>query len=249
MHCLLFYDSLEFFWSVWELFLFFKPSRTETPLLRFALAEGIVRMSAAPMSRHCPPNIAMRLTMVAEENGHCDPSSEASTDSIGKPSRLPFLTRVLLDKIESAVSGTSQILALIGQKGVVTPPSPATFDKITAGMLLLVLVSQSTRPSNIVESDANAENESPHVPVLPKREIIRGTELFLLLLREKDAFLQDVSCAGLCYLYHCACRHVEQPLSPASIMQNGTDKSLSEIIGREVIATLTREKRGLQAAG
>jgi hypothetical protein len=201
-------------------------------------------MSAAPMSRHCPSNIATRLAMVVEENGHCDPSLDESVDS---SRRLPFLTRALLDKIESAVTGTSQVLASTGQKCAIT--SPATFDKITAGMLLLVLVSQSTRPSNSLESDANAETLLPHLPLLPKKGIIRGTELFLLLLREKDAFLQDVSCAGLCYLYHCACQHVEQESSPASVTQNLSDRPLSEIVGREVIATLTREKRGLQAAG
>ena len=202
-------------------------------------------MSAARMSRHCPPDIATRLAMVVEERGHCDISSDELMDSSSK-SRLPFLTRVLLDKIESAVTGSSQIFASTGLRGLSS--SPITFDKTTAGMLLLVLVSQSTRPSNLLESDATAETPQPHLSILPKREIIRGTELFLILLREKDAFLQDVSCAGLCYLYHRACRHVEQQSSPTSTTHL-PDKSLSEIIGREVIATLTREKRGLQAAG
>lgn len=221
----------------------FRPSRDETPLLRFALAEGLVRMSAvsAPRQSACPFTVSSH--SAAAQAVAMQPLDEESEN-------LPVLTRVLLGIIETAVAnGTSHLPEGARQ--------PGTLDKSTAGVLLLVLVKQSgsSLHSSTMNGNFQSNNLLPKLKALPKKEVIRTTELFLQLLREKDAFLQDMSCAGLCYLFNRACQYDKNLAVTPRLLESECDTSdvkgllLSEIVGREVIATLTREKRGPQAAG
>jgi hypothetical protein len=135
--------------------------------------------------------------------------------------------------------------------------SEGIFDKSTACVLLLVLVRKADQSTSTKSVDGLSA--SPSLQLLPRNEIIRATELFLQLLRDKDAFFQDMSCAGLCVLFNSAC-HLDQrngTSSSTSLLNKKSDASssdvielsLSDIVGREVIATLTREKRAAQAAG
>lgn len=231
----------------------FRPSRDETPLLRFALAEGLVRMSAvsAPHQSACPFTVSSRSAAQGAVMQPLDGESFGSEN-------LPVLTRVFLGIIETAVAnGTSSSPSFETTSqlpGGARPPG--TLDKSTAGVLLLVLVKQSG--SNLQSSTVYRTSQSntvlPKLKALPKKEVIRTTELFLQLLREKDAFLQDMSCAGLCYLFNRACEF-DKNLAVLGLLENDCDTTdfkgilLSEIVGREVIATLTRAKRGPQAAG
>ena len=232
----------------------FRPSRDETPLLRFALAEGLVRMSAvsAPHQSACPFTVSSRSAAQGAVMQPLDGESFGSEN-------LPVLTRVFLGIIETAVAnGTSSSPSFETTSqlpGGARPPG--TLDKSTAGVLLLVLVKQSG--SNLQSSTVYRTSQSntllPKLKALPKKEVIRTTELFLQLLREKDAFLQDMSCAGLCYLFNRACEFDKNLAVSPGLLDNECDTTdfkgilLSEIVGREVIATLTRAKRGPQAAG
>jgi hypothetical protein len=128
-------------------------------------------------------------------------------------------------------------------------------------VLLLILVRKADQSTNTKSVDglSASPSPSPSLQLLPKNEIIRATELFLQLLRDKDAFAQDMSCAGLCVLFNSAC-HLDQKngtSSSTSLLNKKSDAnpsdvielSLSDTVGREVIATLTREKRTAQATG
>lgn len=243
---ILLFMKTEFFWVTCEMLMSFRPSRDETPLLRFALAEALVRMSAVstPRQSACPYTVSSH--SAAAQGVAMQPLDEESFGA----ENLPALTRVLLGIIETAVAnGTSHLPEGARQ--------PGTLDKSTAGVLLLVLVKQSgsSLHSSTINGNFQSNNLLPKLKALPKKEVIRTTELFLQLLREKDAFLQDISCAGLCYLFNRACQFdINIAVSPR-LLESECDASdakgllLSEIVGREVIATLTREKRGPQSAG
>jgi hypothetical protein len=233
----------------------FRPSRDETPLLRFALAEGLVRMSAASAPRQSACPFTMSSHSAAAQGVLSQPLDGESFGS----EHLPVLTRVLLGIIETAVANGSSFSPSFETSSLLPEVArpPGTLDKSTAGVLLLVLVKQSG--SSLHSSTLNGTSPSnsllPKLKALPKKEVIRTTELFLQLLREKDAFLQDMSCAGLCYLFNRACQFDKNLAVSPLLLVNGCDAAdsrgllLSEIVGREVIATLTREKRGPQAAG
>ena len=90
--------------------------------------------------------------------------------------------------------------------------------KITSAIILLVLVSQLSN-------------------YLSDKFLVLSTELFLILLKEKEPLIQDVSCSGLCKLYIIASER-----SQAST-------NLANIIARDVINTLTRERKIGQPAG
>jgi hypothetical protein len=175
---------------------------------------------------------------------------------------LCVLTRVLLGIVETAVADVPSL----SRSGRVASSLPLTngrsegiFDKSTACVLLLVLVRKADPSTSTGSVDGLSASPPPPLQLLPKNEIIRATELFLQLLRDKDAFVQDMSCAGLCVLFNSAC-HLDQKngtSSSTSLLNKKSDAnssdvielSLSDIVGREVIATLTREKRTAQAAG
>ena len=255
-------------------------ARTETPLLRFSLAEGLVRMSAVRYS--ILPNSLVDVNLHSEgkhqtesslPDGPCL-SHDVSNDVIVIKSNsgregegegeenLPVLMRVLLGIIETVVADGPAVTFRTGatpEAVTIESGLKSTFDKSTAGVLLLVLIKQSACEAN-KNSNVNLNCSESAFPkfvklqALPKKEMIRATELFLHLLREKDAFLQDMSCAGLCYLFNCATRLDEALKLPDSQSQTvkgpaTNNNSLSGIIGREVIATLTREKRVAQTAG
>jgi hypothetical protein len=245
----------EFFWATFEILMSFRPSRDETPLLRFALAEGLVRMSAisAPRQSACPFSVPSHS---AATQGVV--SQPIDGESFGSEN-LPVLTRVLLGIIETAVANGSSFSPSFETSSLLPDGArpPGTLDKSTAGVLLLVLVKQSGSSAHSSTLNRTSQSNSllPKLKALPKKEVIRTTELFLQLLREKDAFLQDMSCSGLCYLFNRACRFDKNLAVTPLLLENECDTSdskgllLSEIVGREVIATLTREKRGPQAAG
>ena len=253
-------------------------ARTETPLLRFSLAEGLVRMSAVRYS--ILPKSLVDVNLHFEGKHQTESllpdgpylSHDVSNDVIVIKSNsgregegeenLPVLMRVLLGIIETVVADGPAVTLRTGatpEAGTIESGLKSTFDKSTAGVLLLVLIKQSACEAN-KNSNVNLNcSESSFLKfvklqALPKKEMIRATELFLHLLREKDAFLQDMSCAGLCYLFNCATRLDEALKLPDSQSQTvkgpaTNNNSLSGIIGREVIATLTREKRVAQTAG
>ena len=188
----------------------------------------------------------------------CDNVSTDGANAVtGTAHGLCVLTRVLLGIVETAVADVPS--RSMGGKVSSSPPLTAgrcegIFDRSTACVLLLVLVRKADQST----SSGHLNGSSPSLQLLPRNEIIRATELFLQLLRDKDAFLQDMSCAGLCVLFNSAC-HLDQKNSTSSLSSvnkkgdaNAIDQiglSLSDIVGREVIATLTREKRAPQAAG
>lgn len=252
-------------------------ARSETPLLRFALAEGLVRMSAVrlflvPTSPMVIPVCSDSLTHIIPEGNSSRESTESIATIVGKncqiEDKFPVLMRVLLGIIETVVAGGPVISMRTGEAPVIADSGSslkAIFDKSTAGVLLLVLVKQSARQShsnsafcsiNAVSSSLkrtadDTSSEYAQLQALPRKEIIRATELFLHLLREKDAFLQDMSCAGLCYLFDSATQ-ADKAITPVDSLLSGAAAAkitLSGIIGREVIATLTREKRAAQTAG
>ena len=268
----LFFTCSDFFWSVWELLLSLSLARTETPLLRFSLAEGLVRMSAVRFSFlpssledvnvHCEDN---NLTETSQPVGP-SLSHDISNDVIVLKSNfrkeeeenLPVLMRVLLGIIETVVADgpfTSFRTGISPEIVSIKSDIKSTFDKSTAGVLLLVLIKQSAAESNINPSLNYNESVFPKflkLQAVPRKEMIRATELFLHLLREKDAFLQDICCAGLCYLFNSAIRLDEALKLSDTQTQKGltiSNNLLSVIIGREVISTLTREKRVAQTAG
>lgn len=233
----------------------FRPSRDETPLLRFALAEGLVCMSAVSASHQsaCP------LSLSSHSSAAPGAAAELLDSDSSESENLSVLTRVLLGIIETAVANGTSSSPRFETTSQLSEGSrsPGTLDKSTAGVLLLVLVKQSggSLHSSQISRTSLSHSLLPRLIALPKKEVIRTTELFLQLLREKDAFLQDMSCAGLCYLFNRACQFDKNLVVSPRVLVNDRDVTdhksllLSEIVGREVIATLTREKRGPQAAG
>lgn len=188
--------------------------------------------------------------------------TDGATATASTTHGLCVLTRVLLGIVETAVADVPSL----SRSGRVASSLPLTsgrsegiFDKSTACVLLLVLVRKADQSTSTKSADGLSASPSPSLQLLPRNEIIRSTELFLQLLRDKDAFVQDMSCAGLCVLFNSAC-HLDQKngtSSSTSLLNKKSDASssdvtelsLSDIVGREVIATLTREKRTAQAAG
>ena len=214
-------------------------------------------MSAVRVTPQCTDPAASQMAIA------CDGVSTDGLKSVtGTAHGLCVLTRVLLGIVETAVADVPS--RSLGAKVSSSLPLTAgrcegIFDRSTACVLLLVLV----RKADQTTSSGHLNGSSPSLQLLPRNEIIRATELFLQLLRDKDAFVQDMSCAGLCVLFNSAC-HLDQTngtsssssSSSSSVSKksdaNATDQiglSLSDIVGREVIATLTREKRAPQAAG
>ena len=215
-----------------------------------------MRMSAVRVTPQCTDPGTSPMA-IACDNVRMDGAKAVTGTAHG----LCVLTRVLLGIVETAVADVPS--RSMGGKVSSTPPLTAgrcegIFDRSTACVLLLVLVRKADQSS----SSGHFNGSSPSLQLLPRNEIIRATELFLQLLRDKDAFVQDMSCAGLCVLFNSAC-HLDQKIGTSSSSSsqslvnkkgdaNAIDQiglSLSDIVGREVIATLTREKRAPQAAG
>lgn len=186
--------------------------------------------------------------------------TDGATATVGAAHGLCVLTRVLLGIVETAVADVpslSRSSRVASSLPLTNGRSEGIFDKSTACVLLLVLVRKADQSTSTESVDGLSA--SPSLQLLPRNEIIRATELFLQLLRDKDAFVQDMSCAGLCVLFNSAC-YLDQKngtLSLTFLLNKKSDAnpsdvielSLSDIVGREVIATLTREKRTAQAAG
>ena len=111
--------------SVWELLLTLSASLppTEAPLLRFALAEGLVRLSSISV-----PPFPMDTT-------------DLSMGQEGKP--LPPLMRVLLGVVETAVLGpTSTVVTAGGTGGASSGKHVHIPARATAAAILLVLVTR-----------------------------------------------------------------------------------------------------------
>jgi ribosomal protein S9 len=67
--------------------------------------------------------------------------------------------------------------------------------------------------------------------------LLQCTEWFLLLLKEKAAFIQDISCSGLCHLYNIAIERHNESAVPK--------KTIAESIASEVIRSLTISEHNL----
>ena len=205
---------------------------------------------------------AVRVTPLSTDLTSDKVTTDGAIATVGAAHGLCVLTRVLLGIVETAVADVPSL----ARSGRVASSLPLTsgrsegiFDKSTACVLLLVLVRKADQSTSTKRVDGLSAAPSPSLQLLPKNEIIRATELFLHLLRDKDAFVQDMSCAGLCVLFNSACNLDQQngTSSVTTLLNKKSDAnpsdlielSLSDIVGREVIATLTREKRTAQAAG
>ena len=98
---------------------------------------------------------------------------------------LPVLMRVLLGIIETVVADgpfTSVRTGITPEIVSIKSDIKSTFDKSTAGVLLLVLIKQSAAESNINPSLNYNESVLPKflkLQAVPRKEMIRATELFL----------------------------------------------------------------------
>ena len=111
-------------------------------------------------------------------------------------------------------------------------------------------------------------------PVFPLPLLKHTLELLLLLLRESDAFVQDISCMGICRMHHIARsrtissnvgdsggRSLNDSDVSSTSSSSGTQQdaakapsapagqTLLNYVCKEVIATITRERRHHQPAG
>jgi len=69
--------------------------------------------------------------------------------------------------------------------------------------------------------------------------LLQCSEWFLLLMKEKAPFIQDVSCSGLCHLYNIAIDKIQV---------SGTKKNIADSIASEVIRALTISENNLAKA-
>lgn len=111
-------------------------------------------------------------------------------------------------------------------------------EKNVAVVVLLVLMTQaaSTDAEHLGNCNSSScRHASP--PTARSAQLVKGplmlqaTELFLRFLQEKDAFVQDVSCMGLCQLFH----HARQSFTGDYIdSQASRSLTLAEKIAQEV---------------
>jgi len=122
---------------------------------------------------------------------------------------------------------------------VLQTPGAATVadavDKKCCSCWLLVLTKELIHPTDHLSVDAKYK--------LSMKLLRRLLLVYLKLLKENDASIQDICCRGLCFIYLIAVLRRGELLDVPSI----PDPSV--FVTREVIATLTREKRAAQPAG
>ena len=203
--------------------------------MRFSAAQALVRMSSVP------------LVPFLQVHTQQSQVTDSRVSSGGDASTAPALVKVLLGIVATAAA--SARTAAPEEEGpgegsaehaqtLSAPPSKTT-QRSTAAVLLLVLIKQW---ASVFASEKSKSNQ-PFV--LSYDEIMQCVEMLLEFLRDRDPFIQDVSCAGLCHLYNVA-RYIDS----ATVRDRGSlAKSLQEAIATEVIATLTREKRTYAPAG
>lgn len=80
---------------------------------------------------------------------------------------------------------------------------------------------------------------------LPFEFFEKTMRLFLISLKEKDGFLQDVSCMGLCRLHHLA--KISHCIFPANLGEKY--ESLADYLSSEIVLVITRQTRYAQPLG
>ncbi len=187
--------------------------------LRFAVAEGLVRLSMF---------------------------SEADAAEVASESATSFsaLMRTLLGKIEATANlevepaATSTTAATtVATATVVTPAARIGRLKSNHVVLLLVLLRQFDRSYCVGDHSAS----------LSVGDVKNILAIFLRFIKEKDAFTQDIACLGICQLYHIAGRVGETDGATTTIGRSVL--SLAEYVAYEVTVVLTRQKRATQPAG
>lgn len=187
-------------------------------MLKFAWAEAALRVFLADYA------------LVSRSDGTAADASD-----------VPLIDR-FLSSLESRVQltqGTAYAAATATSNSSSSSSTSTTasdaVDKKSCSCWLLVLTKELIHPSDHMSVDASYKL-SMH---LLKRLLL----VFLKLLKENDASIQDICCRGLCFIYLIAVLRREELMDVSSIPDP------SAFITREVINTLTREKRAVQPAG
>lgn len=140
----------------------------------------------------------------------------------------------LIDLFLSSLENRVQLTQGTASSSTSTTASDAV-DKKSCSCWLLVLTKELIHPSDHMSVDAAYK--------LSMQLLKRLLLVFLKLLKENDASIQDICCRGLCFIYLIAVLRKGELLDVSSIPDP------SAFITREVINTLTREKRAVQPAG
>lgn len=149
---------------------------------------------------------------------------------------VPLIDR-FLSSLESRVQLTQGTTAHAYANAATSAATSAAaaIDKKCCSCWLLVLTKELIHPSDHLSVDATYK--------LSMRLLKRLLQVFLKLLKENDASIQDICCRGLCFIYLITVLKKEELLDIPSISDP------SAFVTGEVISTLTRERRAVQPAG
>ena len=194
--------------------------------VKFAWAEAMVHLSSEPWanSREELHSAANALGVISSSN------TGKESSACGALSKYLSDSPVTLAPEADMPVMLQYLLHLIDQASNSTATAANASERSTYCVTLLVLVKSSA-----------SGNSFPAVIV---RKIV---EVFLRFMRDKDLFVQDICCMGLCHLYNSsgsAGKEVTGLTGPA-----GQPVSVSEYVAYEVMVTLMRERRTVQPVG
>jgi len=218
---------------VWAVLTSRRVWQAEHPLVRFALAEGLLRVSVERTSLEVAPREVLPLTVPG--SGDVVSPYAGPRAILGAPELenrgLP-VTLVAEDAVSRAYPPTlSRVLSTVD--GIVIESAggaSAVREKGTAAVVLLVFVRHYSALRHMWSSSNEAAPDA-----MPFSLVIRLVDVLLRLLNDSQPFTQDIACLGLCHLH-----------SMAQLVRSvgtGNGKSAAQIVSEEVINTLAREKR------
>jgi len=226
---------------VWTMLTTRRVWQAENPLVRFALAEGLLRVSVERTSLEEAPRALVPLA-ASSNGGDVIAPYTGKRAILGAPELenrgLP-VTIVGEDAVSRAYPPTlSRVLSMVD--GIVIESSGGTSavrEKGTAAVILLVFVRHYAALCHMWTASKEAEVAT----TMPFSLVIRLVDVLLRLLNDSQPFTQDIACLGLCHLHAMAQR--------VSILDSGNGKTAVQIVSEEVINTLAREKRAAAPPG